>query len=224
VSVRARVSVPAYVRDTDGARAATDTHVGFMENDSVRGNDSFDTFEEILRLARTHDVDFVLHGGDLFHENQPSRKTMFRTMELLREYCMGDKPVDFRVASNPTINFPSSKTQYVERARVSICARVCVNVSVSVFVGVTHLCEAGPSHVSPDSIFGGVNYEDPNYNVSLPVFIVHGNHDDPTEVCAQAVKRRWWLLTLACAGRESVPAGPLVGERTHQLLWQVASH
>lgn len=28
--------------------------------------------------------------------------------------------------------------------------------------------------------FSGVNYEDPNYNVGLPFFIIHGNHDDPT--------------------------------------------
>lgn len=27
-----------------------------------------------------------------------------------------------------------------------------------------------------------VNYEDPNVNISLPVFIVHGNHDDPAGV------------------------------------------
>ncbi|KAJ2892156.1 meiotic recombination, partial [Coemansia aciculifera] len=26
----------------------------------------------------------------------------------------------------------------------------------------------------------GVNYEDPNLNVSLPVFTIHGNHDDPS--------------------------------------------
>ena len=24
-----------------------------------------------------------------------------------------------------------------------------------------------------------VNYEDPNYNISLPVLTIHGNHDDP---------------------------------------------
>lgn len=27
-----------------------------------------------------------------------------------------------------------------------------------------------------------VNYEDPNYNVSIPVFSIHGNHDDPAGV------------------------------------------
>lgn len=25
-----------------------------------------------------------------------------------------------------------------------------------------------------------VNYEDPNFNISIPVFTIHGNHDDPS--------------------------------------------
>ena len=28
--------------------------------------------------------------------------------------------------------------------------------------------------------FNRVNYEDPHYNVDLPVFSIHGNHDDPS--------------------------------------------
>lgn len=31
-----------------------------------------------------------------------------------------------------------------------------------------------------ESIINKVNYEDPNINVSIPVFSIHGNHDDPT--------------------------------------------
>lgn len=30
--------------------------------------------------------------------------------------------------------------------------------------------------------FGHVNYEDPHFNVGLPVFSIHGNHDDPAGV------------------------------------------
>ena len=30
--------------------------------------------------------------------------------------------------------------------------------------------------------FPAVNYEDPNYNVSIPIFLIHGNHDDPAGV------------------------------------------
>ncbi|XP_078432461.1 DNA repair and meiosis protein (Mre11) isoform X2 [Wolffia australiana] len=31
-------------------------------------------------------------------------------------------------------------------------------------------------------LFGHVNYEDPHFNVGLPVFSIHGNHDDPAGV------------------------------------------
>ena len=28
-----------------------------------------------------------------------------------------------------------------------------------------------------------VNYEDPFYSISLPIYSIHGNHDDPTREC-----------------------------------------
>jgi double-strand break repair protein MRE11 len=31
--------------------------------------------------------------------------------------------------------------------------------------------------------FQCVNYEEPNFNVAIPIFVVHGNHDDPSGVC-----------------------------------------
>lgn len=55
-----------------------------MERDPIRGNDSFVTWEECLKQAEALKVDFILHGGDFFHDNKPSRRTLFRTMELLR--------------------------------------------------------------------------------------------------------------------------------------------
>lgn len=100
---------------------ATDTHLGYGEDDPERctyrfcdhilvlvyyekmnefveiftnlfsGNDSFIAFEEVLRLARAHEVDFLLLGGDLFHETRPSTQCMHRCLELLRQYCLGDK-------------------------------------------------------------------------------------------------------------------------------------
>ena len=30
--------------------------------------------------------------------------------------------------------------------------------------------------------FPRVNYEDPNYNIGIPIFMIHGNHDDPVGV------------------------------------------
>ena len=41
------------------------------------------------------------------------------------------------------------------------------------------MCCAAPSVCCR---FPVVNYEDPNYNISIPVFSIHGNHDDPAGV------------------------------------------
>ncbi|PUZ49106.1 hypothetical protein GQ55_7G299100 [Panicum hallii var. hallii] len=117
---------------------ATDCHLGYMEKDEIRRFDSFQAFEEICSLADQNKVDFILLGGDLFHENKPSRSTLVRTIEILRRYCLNDQPVKFQVVSDQTVNFPNR--------------------------------------------FGQVNYEDPNFNVGLPVFTIHGNHDDPAGV------------------------------------------
>ncbi|KJE92219.1 double-strand break repair protein MRE11A, variant [Capsaspora owczarzaki ATCC 30864] len=114
----------------------TDNHIGYLENDPIRGNDSFMTFEEILLLAQEENVDFILLGGDLFHENKPSRNTLHNTIKLLRNYCMGDRPCSVQVLSDPKQNFPSN-------------------------------------------MGGTVNYLDPNFNIGMPIFTIHGNHDDP---------------------------------------------
>ena len=50
----------------------TDNHLGYLEKDVKRGDDSFVSFEECLAAGRLkHNVDFVLLGGDLFHDNKP---------------------------------------------------------------------------------------------------------------------------------------------------------
>ncbi|KAK1790203.1 hypothetical protein P4O66_014118 [Electrophorus voltai] len=138
--------------DTFKILIATDIHLGYLEKDAVRGNDTFVTFDEIMKCAKQNEVDFVLLGGDLFHDNKPSRKAMHNCMEALRKYCMGDKPILFEVLSDQAVNFGNSK-------------------------------------------FPWVNYQDENLNISIPVFSVHGNHDDPTGadgLCA--------LDLLSCAG------------------------
>ena len=77
----------------------------------------------------------MLLGGDLFHDNKPSRKSLQRAMQILREHCLGDRDVKFEVVSDQSSHFHDK--------------------------------------------YRTVNYEDPNYNVQLPVFSIHGNHDDP---------------------------------------------
>ncbi|XP_015265776.1 PREDICTED: double-strand break repair protein MRE11A [Gekko japonicus] len=139
-------------KDTFKILVATDIHLGYLEKDAVRGNDTFVTFDEILKLAQDNKVDFILLGGDLFHENKPSRKTLHTCIELLRKYCMGDHPVQFEILSDQSVNFGFSK-------------------------------------------FPWVNYQDENLNVSIPVFSIHGNHDDPTGADALCA-----LDILSCAG------------------------
>ena len=97
---------------------ATDNHIGYLERDPIRGQDSINTFREILQLAVKHDVrfashrqrlfiqtcsqvDFILLAGDLFHENRPSRDCMYQVMALLREYTLGEKPVQVELLSDP---------------------------------------------------------------------------------------------------------------------------
>mmetsp|Transcript_12892 Transcript_12892/g.29173 ORF Transcript_12892/g.29173 Transcript_12892/m.29173 type:complete len:761 (+) Transcript_12892:70-2352(+) len=111
---------------------ATDTHIGYNEKDKVRCQDAINTFEEVLQVGRQRQVDCVLHGGDLFHDNKPTRRSLYKTMDLLRRYCLGPGEVGFQVVSDP-----------------AMFSR------------------------------GLVNYEDPNINVDLPFFMIHGNHDDP---------------------------------------------
>ncbi|XP_056184128.1 double-strand break repair protein MRE11 [Falco biarmicus] len=138
--------------DTFKILIATDIHLGYLEKDPVRGNDTFVTFNEILEHAQKNEVDFVLLGGDLFHDNKPSRKTVHSCLESLRKYCMGDRPVQFEILSDQAVNFHYSK-------------------------------------------FPWVNYQDGNLNISMPIFSIHGNHDDPTGADALCA-----LDILSCAG------------------------
>ncbi len=46
----------------------------------------------------------ILLGGDLFHENQPSRQTMHQTMAALREFTLGDGPLNLELLSDPRDN------------------------------------------------------------------------------------------------------------------------
>ncbi|OLY78326.1 Double-strand break repair protein MRE11 [Smittium mucronatum] len=80
---------------------ATDNHLGYLEKDPIRGNDSFYAFEEILQLAVEKNADFLLLGGDLFHVNQPSRNVMHKTLTLLRKYCLGNKKNNVEFLSDP---------------------------------------------------------------------------------------------------------------------------
>lgn len=62
---------------------------------------SFPARQALRSIFVALQVDFVLLAGDLFHENKPSRDCLYRTIALLREYTMGDKPVQIELLSDP---------------------------------------------------------------------------------------------------------------------------
>ena len=91
--------------DTIRILVATDSHVGYNERDHIRGDDSWKSFHEVMCLAREQDVDMVLLAGDLFHENKPSRKSMYHVMRSLRMNCYGEKPCELEMLSDGSETF-----------------------------------------------------------------------------------------------------------------------
>lgn len=82
----------------------------------------------------------LLLAGDLFHENRPSRTSLYQTISSLREKCLGDRPISLELISDAGIG------------------------------------------IDRQVLYPGVNYQDENLNVGLPIFSIHGNHDDPQGV------------------------------------------
>ena len=113
----------------------------------------------------------------MFHDNKPSRQALYKTIELLRMYCMGNEPVKFEVVSDQRVNFPT-------RCRpLSPPPPSCP----AAFASFLRLLSLSAAQMTASYRFGIVNYEDPNYNVSMPVFSIHGNHDDPSGVSLPSV-------------------------------------
>lgn len=66
--------------DTIRIMLATDNHIGYMERDPVRGQDSINTFREILQLAVKHDVRLTSFLLPL--DSNAPRWTLFFLLEI----------------------------------------------------------------------------------------------------------------------------------------------
>jgi double-strand break repair protein MRE11 len=51
----------------------------------------------------------VLIAGDLFHDNKPSRRTLHKTMDIIRRYTMGPNAVKIQILSDQAKNFRSNQ-------------------------------------------------------------------------------------------------------------------
>ena len=197
---------------------STDLHLGFLEKDVVRGGDSFLVFEELLQLAVSQKADVVLLAGDIFHENRPSRYTLWRTMEILRTYVMGPTPIRVQVVSDydaARVLAPTARKSVtvaagqppntgaaaggggggagagsggVRKSRAALAEEAAVAAMKARRAAAAAAAEKAraPEPATAEArarlfgTFARVNWEDPNYNVALPIFAIHGNHDDPS--------------------------------------------
>ncbi len=138
----------------------TDNHLGFMEKDPERGNDSYVAFEEALEIAKREQVDFILLGGDLFHENKPSRDCLTKCQKLLRKHCFGEKPIEFDIVSDENCNFGHTGFPLANFNDPNL------NVSIPLVLLLLLLLLLLLNILI--------------YFIKYSVLSIHGNHDDPT--------------------------------------------
>jgi double-strand break repair protein MRE11 len=132
----------------------------------------------------------VILGGDLFHDNKPSRKAMYQVMRSIRLNCLGEKPCELQILGDQSIIFDD---KYI----------VCIRTDRRTI-----------SHV---------NYEDPDINVAIPVFSIHGNHDDPTGqgyLCALDILQVSGLLNYIgrIPSNDDITVNPLLIQKGTTLL------
>lgn len=94
----------------------------------------------------------VFLGGDLFHDNKPSRKAQYQVMRSIRVNCLGEKPCELQVLGDQSVIFDDP----------------------------SHPPRPFKYKLMTSRTISHVNFMDPDINISIPVFSIHGNHDDPT--------------------------------------------
>ena len=77
---------PLDADDTVKILLATDNHIGYLERDPVRGQDSINTFREVLQLAVKHDVRAVVKTS-LCVALELSDLTAFSLMSHSGRFC-----------------------------------------------------------------------------------------------------------------------------------------
>lgn len=182
--------------DTFRFLITTDNHLGYMDRDPIRKHDSFIAFEECLKHGIDAQSDAVLLAGDFFHDNKPTLSTVTHTMSLLRKYCFGSKDIEFELLSDPRRNFQNKTI-----GKNDLHGDAFYDDEEKTFVDVDPFASDGDDENDDgranedaattndgskinDSFhrcgLGSIaNFQDPNINVALPIFMIHGNHDDP---------------------------------------------
>lgn len=90
----------------------SDTHLGFdyPQNPRVRrrrrGTDFFNNFQRVLRYAKTHKVDLVIHGGDLFFRARIPQFIVDKVYSLILEFTRCGIPLYLVPGNHEYSRFP----------------------------------------------------------------------------------------------------------------------
>lgn len=171
---RAAIAIAAAQRRRRRSTPATKPKQGVHEKDEVRREDSFRTFEEILQKAVEQRVDMVVRMFFwAFHFRarcvEPARDQ--RNAEKKKKKPPQTKTKQKQLLGGDLFHDPSPCKATLVRA-VSLLKRYCLGDRP---VRVQLLSDEKRCFAS-----GRCNYLDPDLNVGLPVFTIHGNHDDAT--------------------------------------------
>ncbi|KAK9722330.1 Calcineurin-like phosphoesterase [Popillia japonica] len=173
---------------------ATDNHLGYGETKPNIAQDSFRAFEEILQLAVKNEVDMMLLGGNLFHENQPSPYTLQKCTQLLKKYCFGDKPVAIEFLSDQREHFSHLQNPIVNYEDLNL------NISLPVFsIHGNHDTLSGSKGVSVLDVFSSMGFI--NY---------FGRYNDLSEIEIKPILLKKGGTKIAIYGLSHIPDQRLV--------------
>jgi DNA repair exonuclease SbcCD nuclease subunit len=127
----------------------------------------------------------VLLSGNLFHENKPSCNTM-QVVSFVSDYCSecGNGGDGCKMHQNHLssmlfiyISLPSHALTNITThpKTMEILRWYCMGGGSVGFQIISDQKECLRSLIT-----GRANFEDENYSVNLPIFTIHGNHDNPT--------------------------------------------
>lgn len=152
-----------------------------MEVDDSQGSNGYDSTARSagdLTLPPKHSFK-ILIASDIHlgvHEKDPERgDDSFKAFEEILKTAR-ERDVDFILLGGDLFDQSKPSQSCYVKAITLIREHIMGDKEISMALhDVVHAKE-----VFETSVIDDVNYQDPNVNISYPIFSIHGNHDDPS--------------------------------------------